>query len=100
MCGEKPHARFGGGFRGATPYGYPIECHECNEMFEVSNEIAEAMHHWREESGDPFLCVDCATRMAWGDAISAMDGECAGSIAGEVLRRTRPNAICIPNLAH
>ena len=77
-----------------------LECHECNEMFEVSNEIAEAMHHWREESGDPFLCVDCATRMAWGDAISAMDGECAGSIAGEVLRRTRPNAICIPNLAH
>ena len=52
-----------------------LECSECNEMFEVSNSIAEAMHHWREESGDPFLCVDCATHIAWGDAIVAMDGE-------------------------
>ena len=50
-----------------------LQCAECNEMFEVSNAIAEAMHHWREESGDPFLCVDCATHIAWGDAISAMD---------------------------
>ena len=40
---------------------------------EVSNAVAEAMHHWRAESGDPFLCVDCATHIAWGDAISAMD---------------------------
>ena len=52
-----------------------IKCHECNETFEVSNSVADAMHHWREESGDPFLCVDCATQIAWGDAISAMDGE-------------------------
>ena len=43
-----------------------LQCAECNEMFEVSNAIAEAMHHWREESGDPFLCVDCATHIAWG----------------------------------
>ena len=50
-----------------------LECTECNEMFEVSHEIAEAMHRWREESGDPFLCVECATHIAWGDAISAMD---------------------------
>ena len=57
-----------------------LECHECNEMFEVSNEIAEAMHHWREESGDPFLCVDCATHIAWGDAILAMDGERTGNL--------------------
>ena len=53
-----------------------LQCHECNEMFEVSNAVAEAMHHWRAESGDPFLCVDCATHIAWGNAISAMDGEC------------------------
>ena len=46
-----------------------LECHECNEMFEVSNAIAEAMHHWRAESGDPFLCVDCTTHIEWGDAI-------------------------------
>ena len=46
-------------------------------MFEVSNAVADAMHHWREESGKPFLCVDCATHIAWGDAISAMDGETA-----------------------
>ena len=50
-----------------------LECHECNEMFEVSNAVADAMHHWREESGDPFLCVDCTTHIEWGDAISAMD---------------------------
>ena len=52
-----------------------LECHECNEMFEVSNAVADAMHHWRAESGDPFLCVDCTTHIEWGDAISAMDGE-------------------------
>ena len=41
-----------------------LECSECNEMFEVSNAVADAMHHWRDESGDPFLCVDCATQIA------------------------------------
>ena len=46
-----------------------LKCHECNETFEVSNSVADAMHHWRAESGDPFLCVDCATQIAWGDAI-------------------------------
>ena len=50
-----------------------LQCAECNEMFEVSNAIAEAMHDWRAESGDPFLCVECATQIAWGDAILAMD---------------------------
>ena len=50
-----------------------LQCAECNEMFEVSNAIAEAMHDWRAESGDPFLCVECATHIAWGDAILAMD---------------------------
>ena len=56
-----------------------LECSKCNETFEVSNSTAEAMHHWREESGDPFLCVDCATHIAWGDAIVAMDREHAGN---------------------
>lgn len=50
-----------------------LHCSECNEMFEVSNTIARAMHRWREESGDPFLCVECATHIAWGEAIIAMD---------------------------
>ena len=54
-----------------------LQCAECNEMFEVSNAIAEAMHDWRAESGDPFLCVDCATHIEWGDAISAMDRKTA-----------------------
>ena len=49
-------------------------------MFEVSNAVADAMHRWREESGKPFLCVDCATQIAWGDAILAMDGERAGNL--------------------
>ena len=55
-----------------------LECHECNEMFEVSNEIAEAMHHWRKESGDPFLCVECATQIAWGDALAAIEETAKG----------------------
>ncbi|MCG8623193.1 MAG: hypothetical protein MJE68_14505 [Proteobacteria bacterium] len=29
-------------------------------MFEVSNEIADAMHRWREQSGEPFICSECA----------------------------------------
>ena len=29
-----------------------LHCAECNEMFEVSNAVADAMHHWRKESGD------------------------------------------------
>ena len=53
-----------------------LQCAECNEMFEVSTPVAEAMHHWREEDRrSPFLCVECATQIAWGDAILAMDGE-------------------------
>ena len=56
-----------------------LECTECDERFEVSNATAEAMHQWREESGDPFLCVDCATQIAWGDAILAMEGERTGN---------------------
>jgi len=29
-------------------------------MFEISNEIADAMRRWRDESGEPFTCGDCA----------------------------------------
>ena len=55
-----------------------LQCAECNEMFEVSSAVAKAMHDWRKESGDPFLCVECVTRIESGDAISVMDGETAG----------------------
>lgn len=58
-----------------------LKCSKCNEMFEVSNAIADAMHQWRAESGDPFLCVDCATQIAWGDAIVAMDAKGIGEPA-------------------
>ena len=37
-----------------------LQCTACNEMFEVSNEIADAMHRWREQSGEPFTCGACA----------------------------------------
>ena len=37
-----------------------LQCAECNEMFEVSTEIAKAMHQWREQSGEPFTCGKCA----------------------------------------
>ena len=37
-----------------------LKCAECNEMFQVSTEIADAMHRWREQSGDPFICGECA----------------------------------------
>ena len=37
-----------------------LQCAECTEMFEVSTEIADAMHRWREQSGEPFLCRECA----------------------------------------
>lgn len=29
-------------------------------MFKVSTETAEAMHRWREASGEPFICGECA----------------------------------------
>ena len=56
-----------------------LECSECAEMFEVSNAIAEAMHRWRETSGDPFLCVQCTTLIEWGAAIVAMGEERTGA---------------------
>ena len=37
-----------------------LKCAECNEMFEVSTEITDAMHRWREQSGEPFTCGECA----------------------------------------
>ena len=51
-----------------------LHCSECNDTFEVSTAVADAMHTWRERTGDPFLCVDCATHIAWGEAIAEMDG--------------------------
>ena len=44
------------------------------------------MHHWREEDRrSPFLCVDCATHIAGGAAIVAMDGEHAGTLEENLL---------------
>lgn len=37
-----------------------LKCAECNKMFEVSDKTANAMHRWREASGEPFLCGKCA----------------------------------------
>ena len=42
------------------PMTTQLHCAECNEMFEVSTEIADAMHRWREQSGEPFTCEKCA----------------------------------------
>ena len=51
------------------------ECSECTEAFEVSDEIAAAMHAWRDQSGDPFLCMECSVSIAWGEAILANELE-------------------------
>lgn len=37
-----------------------LHCAECTKMFEVSNETADAMTRWREASGEPFTCRECA----------------------------------------
>ena len=37
-----------------------LQCTKCNEMFEVSSPTAEAMHRWRAQSGEPFICGKCA----------------------------------------
>lgn len=37
-----------------------LQCAECNEMFKVSSPTAEAMHRWRAQSGEPFICGKCA----------------------------------------
>ena len=52
-----------------------LECSECAEAFEVSGEIAGAMHAWRDQSGEPFLCMECAVSIAWGEAILANELE-------------------------
>ena len=67
-----------------------FECSECNETFEVSNTIADAMHQWREASGDPYLCVACATQIEWGDAIAAM-GEAENSTLVKDLETHSPS---------
>ena len=37
-----------------------LKCEHCNKMFEISNAIADAMTRWREQSGEPFTCEECA----------------------------------------
>lgn len=39
-----------------------LDCADCDEKFEVSASVAEAMHDWRADSGEEFLCLACATR--------------------------------------
>ena len=43
-----------------------LECHECNEMFEVSNAVADAMHHWRANPATLFS-VSIAQRILNGE---------------------------------
>ena len=37
-----------------------LKCAECTQIFEVSTETAEAMRCWREASGEPIICGECA----------------------------------------
>lgn len=43
-----------------NPMTTHLKCAECNEMFEVSNAIADAMTRWRDASGEPITCGKCA----------------------------------------
>ena len=43
-----------------NPMTTQLKCAECNEMFEISNEIADAMTRWRDASGEPIICGECA----------------------------------------
>ena len=40
-----------------------LKCEHCNDMFEISNEIADAMTRWREKSGEPISCRECASTL-------------------------------------
>ena len=40
-----------------------LECGECGEIFEVSDAIADAMRRWCEESGESFVCRECASKI-------------------------------------
>ena len=48
-----------------------LECSKCAEAFEVSDDIAAAIHAWRDQSSEPFLCMECSVSIAWGEAILA-----------------------------
>lgn len=37
-----------------------LKCEHCNKIFEISTATAEAMHRWRDASGEPFTCEACA----------------------------------------
>lgn len=37
-----------------------LKCEHCNEMFEISNATADAMTRWRDTSGEPITCEECA----------------------------------------
>lgn len=68
-----------------------LTCAECTETFEVSTTTADAMHKWRAESREPFLCVECATDIHWGDAIAATDKDQNNGNAGEISSGSTPS---------
>ena len=37
-----------------------LKCEHCNKIFEISNKIADAMTRWRDASGEPLTCGECA----------------------------------------
>ena len=53
-----------------------LKCERCNEMFEISNATAEAMTRWREQSGEPITCEECAGTL---DEIHEADNDPVGA---------------------
>lgn len=45
-----------------------LKCEHCNKIFEISNAIANAMTRWRDASGEPITCGECA-----GDPLEEID---------------------------
>lgn len=62
-----------------------LKCAECNEMFEVSNEIADAMTRWRDASGEPITCGECAGNL---DEIYEQEKRIYPKSVGAVSNRT------------
>ena len=54
-----------------------LKCEHCNEMFEISNEIADAMTRWRNTSGEPITCGECAGTL---EEIDTPDNDRLGAV--------------------
>ena len=37
-----------------------LKCEHCNKIFAISNAISDAMTRWRDASGEPITCEECA----------------------------------------